>query len=136
MLENEYTENRWNELLRVTRSWRLEWNVEHLLSRVSKEAVELLGLQRGIVYLLERKGIVGHAIFPPLSGLEAERVLPYSLQIAQQVIQSGRPIFAHELGDAAKTGAEHGKTIRAVFCVPLTAGRGILGALYVDSGLA
>jgi diguanylate cyclase (GGDEF)-like protein len=136
MLENEYTEHRWNELLRVTRSWRLEWNVEQLLSRVSKEAIELLGLERGIVYLLERKGLIGHAIYPPLSGLEAERVLPYSQQIAQQVIQSGRPLFAHELGDAEDTGSEHGKTIRAVFCVPLTAGRGILGALYVDSGQA
>ena len=134
MAENETTEDRWNALLRVTRSWRLEWNVDHLLHRICKEAVELLGLERGLVFMLERTGVVNRGAWPVLQAREHKELLPLSRGIAQQVVQSGRPLYAHELNELEKTEkTTKGGGARMISCVPLTAGRGILGALYVDS---
>ncbi len=127
----ESAEDRWNALLRVSRSWRLEWNVNHLLSRVTKEAVELLGLARGAVYLLERSGLSQRALWPASDTAGAARLEASSRPIAEQVAQSGRPVFAHGFGGQSTESSD--APVRVVFCVPLTASRGILGALYVDS---
>ncbi len=130
MAEREGSEDRWNALLRVTRSWRLEWNVDHLLQRICREAVELAQLDRGLVFMLEHTGIVNRGGWPELQSREHKQLLPIARNIAQQVVQSGRPLYAHELSEA-KT--EKGAGARMISCVPLIAGRGILGALYVDS---
>jgi len=128
------TNNRWNALLRASRLWQLEWNVADLLARIAKESVELLALERGILFLLDRNGISARAIYPPSVNdkLASDKALAYSRTVAQQVIQSGQPLFAHEISnaDAGKGDIGH------VFCVPLTATRGILGALYLDSRLS
>jgi diguanylate cyclase (GGDEF)-like protein len=118
-------EGHWDALLHVTRSWRLEWNIDQLLERIAREAVELLKLDRSALFLLDRSGLHLRAMWPeaaangPTSEIEA---------IAQKVIQSGRPIFAHGLH--AFEGASRDTV---VLCVPLTASRGVLGAMYVDS---
>ena len=138
---NETSPNRWYELLRVTRSWRLEWNLEQLLIRVAREAVEFLAFDRGVVFLLGPQGVVRRAVWlkegaPPFD--EA----PGDIQkIAEKVVQSGRPMFAHVVGNGTTNGHNGGAAEKLVagarigdaYCVPLTAGRGILGALYIDA---
>ena len=128
MTDTPSTDMRWNELLRVTRAWRLEWNMGHLMSRVAREAVELLGLERASIFLLETGGLVERASAPELDRDSARRGLRLSRSVAQQVVQSGRSVFAHTLAQKSDAGP-----MRTVFCVPLTASRGILGALYADS---
>ncbi|MHC4917087.1 MAG: diguanylate cyclase, partial [Planctomycetota bacterium] len=122
-------DNRWEALLRVTRSWRLEWHTGELLERVAREAVELLDLERGIVFLTEGGELRARRVWPepePDSGssLEAAR------DIAEQVVRTGRALFAHDVSSA---GEEAGEDVGVICCVPLSSGQGVLGALYVDS---
>jgi diguanylate cyclase (GGDEF)-like protein len=121
-------ESRWEALLRITRSWRLEWNAGELLGRVCREAVELLGAERGLVFVLENEELSVRGAWPggelPAETLDAARAA------ADGVVNTGRAIFAHQLeGDAGEAGG-------AVYCVPLTSSRGILGALYARGGAA
>ena len=60
----EKAEERWNALFRASRSWRLAWNIDQLLDRVARDAVELLGLERAVAFLLERSGPAPRAVWP------------------------------------------------------------------------
>ncbi|HYF49293.1 MAG TPA: diguanylate cyclase [Planctomycetota bacterium] len=121
MSDANLSQDRLNALLRLTRAWRLEWNVNRLLGRVACEAAELLGFERGVVFLLERDGLVERARFP--ESIADERFHASSLQLAQRVVHNGRALHVHA---SDSEGAD-------AVCVPLTASRGILGALYVDA---
>ncbi|HYF49784.1 MAG TPA: diguanylate cyclase [Planctomycetota bacterium] len=124
----ESVDDRWNALLRLTRSWRLEWNLEQLLSRVAREAVDFLSLERSIIFLLEQKGLSPRAAWPEQTLNSPEQFYTQGFKIAQQVVEFGRPIYGHQLSQARENDGA-----RSVCCVPLTASRGILGALYADS---
>ncbi|HYF50456.1 MAG TPA: diguanylate cyclase, partial [Planctomycetota bacterium] len=121
----------WNDLLHVTRSWRLEWRLDQLLARVVKEAVGFLHLQRGAIYLLEKDGAQLRAFWP--DDLQHKKLVTESQQVAEQVIRRGRSVFAHVLSGSKAKRNGGGRASRDVYCVPLTASRGILGALYVDA---
>ncbi len=125
-------ENRWEALLRVTRSWRLEWNTSELLERVSREAVELLVLERGIVFLLENEKLLGRSAWPDSSVFDS---VDFSTcqSIAERVVRTGRPVFAHEFAELHGGEGETTGEVSVVLCVPLTSRHGILGALYVDA---
>ncbi len=125
-------ENRWEALLRVTRSWRLEWNTSELLERISREAVELLGLERGIVFLLEAEKLHGRSAWPS-SGVFDSVDFSTCQSIAERVVHTGRPVFAHEFAELGQRSAELTGEVSVVLCVPLTSRQGILGALYVDA---
>lgn len=133
MSQDELYEDQWQALLRLSRSWRLEWNVDDLLGRVVREAVEFLDLKRGTVLLLGSEGLVPRAVWPKPATKEEEReFLACGEQVAREVVHSGRPVFGHELHrPAGPAGTE--ESIRLVFCVPLIAARGVFGALYIDS---
>ena len=130
----ESTEPRWNALLRITRSWRLEWGLDTLLGRVAREAVEFLELSRGIVYILTPEGLSVQSVWPGVGhGADFKAAAAQSREIAEKVVHTGRPVFAHVLGKSRRRAATATAGSHSVFCVPLTANRGILGALYVDS---
>ena len=125
-------ENRWEALLRVTRSWRLEWNSSELLERVSREAVELLSLERGIVFLQENEKLLGRCAWPD-SGVFDSVDFSTCQSIAERVVHTGRPVFAHEFGELHGGEEDPAGEVSVVLCVPLTSRQGILGALYVDA---
>jgi diguanylate cyclase (GGDEF)-like protein len=128
----EAEENRWEALLRVTRSWRLEWNSSELLERVSREAVELLGLERGIVFLVEADKLHGRSAWPS-SGVFDSVDFSTCQGIAERVVRTGRPVFAHEFAELGQRSTDLTGEVSVVLCVPLTSRQGILGALYVDA---
>src|SRR5437868_5755246 len=108
----------WSSLLRVTRAWRLEWNIDQLLGRVAREAVELCGAERGAIFVLERDGLNLRMSWP--QNLADAAFNDYSRRIAQNVVQHGRPVFAHSVDVSGAAGDPS----RSVLCVPLTASRG------------
>ena len=131
---NETSPNRWYELLRVTRQWRLEWDLEQLLQRVAKEAVEFLDFDRGVVFLLSPDGVTRRAVWLKDASQQFDDARREIQRIAEKVVQNGRPVFAHVVGEGSAAKKKNtGANIGDAYCVPLTAGRGILGALYVDS---
>ena len=93
----EPTESRWNSLFRASRSWRLAWNIDQLLGRVSREAVDMLKLERAVAFLLQRSGLQHRAVWPEM-GDNNSAFLEYSRGVAKQVVESGRAVFAHEIG--------------------------------------
>ena len=124
-------DNRWEALLRVTRSWRLEWHTGELLERVAREAVELLDLERGVVFLTEGGELHARQVWPELDP-DSGAALEPARAIAEQVTRNGRPLFAHDVSSSSEASGEDGD-VGVVFCVPLSSGRGVLGALYVDA---
>jgi diguanylate cyclase (GGDEF)-like protein len=134
MPHSESTEPRWNALLRITRSWRLEWGLDTLLGRVAKEAVEFLELSRGIVYILTPEGLSVQSVWPSVAtDAQLKKAAAQSREVAEKVVHTGRPVFAHVMSKSRRSAQINGAGSHSVFCVPLTANRGILGALYVDS---
>jgi diguanylate cyclase (GGDEF)-like protein len=129
MPDGQQQEPRWNALFRASRAWGAEWSVEQLLLRITRDVIELTGLNRALLFLLEPSGLVNRASWPVLDSEEPSRALDASRNVAQQVVNSGRPIYAHHLNQQDPAGG----TVRNICCVPLTANRGILGALYLDS---
>lgn len=121
---------RLESLFDLSRSWRMEWKIELLLSSIAEDASELLGMERGIVFLLEKSGLIPKAYQPgpgAFSGFPMEEILTMS----RQVVQTGRSITGHQADtDVSDTS---GYDIRTAVCVPLNSIRGILGALYFDS---
>ncbi len=128
MPDERSSQERWDALLRITRSWRLEWGVDRLLTRLAKEAVDLLDLDRGLVLLLGSSGLTVRALWPEATEEELRKVF-FSEKTAQRVVESGRSIFSQRPADPE--GGSRGE--RGIFCVPLTASRGVLGALYVET---
>lgn len=124
----DFSPRRLDELLRLTRSWGMELTLQDLLDRILGDSATLLGFDRGAIHLIEKQGVNPRACWTKaglsrLKGTETE-----VLEVAWEVIKSGRSVFAHRVGAQAATEAG-GLT----FCVPLTASRGILGTLYLDT---
>ncbi len=121
---------RLESLFDLSRSWRMEWKIELLLNSISEDASELLGMERGIVFLLEKNGLIPKAYYPgpgAFSGFPMEEIFTMS----RQVVQTGRSITGHQLDTSRSDTSEY--NISTAICVPLNSIRGILGALYFDS---
>jgi diguanylate cyclase (GGDEF)-like protein len=123
MADASFYEACWNELLKASRAWQLQPNVQQLLIHVCRTSQELLAFDQATAFLLERTGISEIACWPQLptsDGISAQR----RLDVATHVIQSGRSAFI-----------QHTKSKRpsTILCSPLTASREIMGALYVET---
>lgn len=125
--------NRWQALLRLTRSWRMERDIRSLLDRVVKETAEFLGLQRAAALLVSRDGLEVQAVWPEPGGTEQGELCRLAMEIGQKVVQSGRPVFGYELRGREAPEDKDAPAVCTVHCVPMTSSSGVLGALYVDS---
>jgi diguanylate cyclase (GGDEF)-like protein len=124
--EDRKTEAPWEDLLRVSRSWRLEWNTDELFERMAREAVELAGLDAGAVFLLQEGRLKMGAAWPREAVRTPGKPPAHWASTAEKVARDGRALCAHSLAEGGEAGG-------FVFCVPLSASQGILGALYLES---
>ncbi|OGF46759.1 MAG: hypothetical protein A2452_09400 [Candidatus Firestonebacteria bacterium RIFOXYC2_FULL_39_67] len=121
----------WDDILKITRLWQLEQNEESLLLRITKEIVEKFGFDRGVIFLAEKKGLRVRAFWPKACINNSEEFTKYIQDVALQVVQAGKPVFVHQMKEKVKKVPDNDTGV--IYCIPLTASRGILGALYVDS---
>lgn len=124
--DNPSPEVRWEELLRLSRAWRLEWNASELLDRLSREAVSLAGLDSGAIFLTEEGRLTLRSAWPREEGVAGDEKAGRRLEAAERVVASGRTLCAHRLG-------EGGGDAGFVLCLPLSASGGVLGALHLES---
>jgi len=123
----DLTSQKWGALLRIVRNWKLEWNLSQLLSSVAREAVESLGVERGLVLLLDTGGLTIKSVWPSPDKQIPKDEIPYNREVTEEVIQKGRAVYAHDMTEGSP------QKLIQIFCVPLTASRGILGVLYLEN---
>ncbi len=117
------SDSRWKALFGASRIWGSEPQFEQLLVRIAADAIQFSGMQFSAVFLLERDGLTSRACMPVGSSPKA-----HAEEAAREAIRTARVISGHQLANAVTGGA--GLTL---FCAPLAAARGVVGALYLES---
>jgi transcriptional regulator with GAF, ATPase, and Fis domain/tetratricopeptide (TPR) repeat protein len=143
-------EDRLARILTINRDLACEPDLSRLLDRVTDQAIDLLGADRGFVLLADD---APHAHDGPASGQLLARAaraagdrgkddpsVRFSRSICERVLQTGEPIVTNDArGDARLGGAAsvHARSISSVACVPIPRVRGgdraPIGVLYLES---
>jgi diguanylate cyclase (GGDEF)-like protein len=110
---------RWSDLLRASRSWGAVRNLDELFTRIVTDCAQLSGMETTAIFLIEDSGLRQRASCPAFTTPDTLSNIP------NQVVSTGRSIFGHNLDGIP--------TQKAVYCAPLTASRGILGAIYMET---
>src|SRR5690348_7427085 len=92
MADAAFYENCWNELLKASRAWQLQPDIQQLLSHVCRTSSELLAFDLSAVFLLERSGITEQVCWPAAPGPDCSSA-DTRLEIATNVIHTGRSTF-------------------------------------------
>jgi transcriptional regulator with GAF, ATPase, and Fis domain/Tfp pilus assembly protein PilF len=134
-------EDRLARILAVNRDLACEADLERLLSRVTDQAIDLLGADRGFV-LLADDADPSH----PFSARTArdrrkdDPSVQFSRSIAERVLQTGEPIVANDARTDARLGeaqSVHALSIHSVACVAIPRVRGAdrspIGVLYLET---
>ncbi|HYF47950.1 MAG TPA: diguanylate cyclase, partial [Planctomycetota bacterium] len=119
-------QNRWLELFRASHAWGSEWNVDQLIQRIAADSQRFLRWDVSALFLLEQSGLVLRATAP-----NGRELPPHVLTLAKEAVRTGRLMHGHDVSDMRASTSQNGAS--AVVCAPLTASRGILGALYLES---
>ena len=142
-------EDRLARILAVNRDLACEVDLGRLLARVTDQAIDLLGADRGFV-LLEGEGDESSGEVPPTSGALQPRAardrrkddpsVQFSRSIAQRVLSTAEPIVTNNARDDARLGEAasiHALAIHSVACVPIPRVRGgdrsPIGVLYLET---
>jgi transcriptional regulator with GAF, ATPase, and Fis domain/tetratricopeptide (TPR) repeat protein len=140
-------EDRLARILTINRDLACEPDLSRLLGRVTDQAIDLLGADRGFVLLADdaREGpasgqLQAHAARASRGEGRDDPSVRFSRSIAERVLQSGEPIVTNDargdvrLGEAASV---HARAISSVACVPIPRVRGAdrapIGVLYLES---
>ena len=114
-------ESKISEIIRTIRTWSLLWDLEELLKEIIKNSAMLLKADSGYILLLESGGLTSNAKWA-----NAETpTIKYLPEIAEKVIRHGAAVYAHDLMQNEHSEAQ-------VYCVPMTANRGVLGVIYLE----
>lgn len=112
----------------MTRNWRMELTMDRLLETITANAGELLRFSEAALMLLEPDGLKLRSQWPLAEALPDKPASSIE-QICNDVVRQGKPFYANNMrmreGRADRQGL--------IYCVPLVANRGILGALYLQS---
>ena len=114
-------ESKISDIIKTIRSWSLLWDLDELLNEIIKNSVLLLNADFGYLLLLETNGL---SIKSQWANQQIKPI-PYLPEIAEKVIRHGAAIYAHDLIQGAHTESQ-------VYCVPMTANRGVLGVIYIQ----
>jgi len=132
-------EDRLARILGINRDLACEVDLERLLARITDQAIDLLGADRGFVLLAgeEDQGFQAHAA---RDRRKDDPSVQFSRSIAERVLRSGEPIVTNDakgdsrLGEAASI---HALSIHSVACVPIPRVRGAdrlpIGVLYLET---
>jgi diguanylate cyclase (GGDEF)-like protein len=114
-------ESKISDIIKTIRSWSLLWDLDELLNEIIKNSVLLLNADFGYLLLLETNGLSIKAQWAN----QQIKPIPYLPEIAEKVIRHGAAIYAHDLIQGAHAESQ-------VYCVPMTANRGVLGVIYIQ----
>ncbi len=131
-------EDRLARILAINRDLACEVDLERLLARITDQAIDLLGADRGFVLLAgEDQGFEAHAA---RDRRKDDPSVQFSRSIAERVLRTGEPIATNDargdsrLGEAASI---HALAIHSVACVPIPRVRGAdrlpIGVLYLET---
>lgn len=135
-------EDRLARILAVNRDLACESDIERLLARITDQAIDLLGADRGFVLLAseaseEAQGLQAHAA---RDRRKDDPSVQFSRSIAERVLTSAEPIVTNDAkGDSRLGGAAsiHALSIHSVACVPIPRVRGAdrspIGVLYLET---
>jgi len=120
-MPNLSNESKISEIIRTIRTWSLLWNLEDLQNEIIKSSAILLKADFAYLLLLESSGLKEKARW------STPNITPhnYLLEIAEKVIRHGSAVYAHDLVQGEYRDAQ-------VYCVPMTANRGVLGVIYLE----
>lgn len=124
-LDSEALTHRWNEILRISRNWRVQSDLQQLMLQIVRDTAEKLDLERGGIFLLGGAGLSLRAAWPAKQAAALQETSVRA--VVERVIRDGRPVFVHPLTGAAAP-RKHAYTAM-VYCVPLVGNSGVLGAL-------
>jgi transcriptional regulator with GAF, ATPase, and Fis domain len=140
-------EDRLARILAVNRELAGEFDLERLLARVTDQAIDLLGADRGFVLLSSGEATDGepsssNTLQPRAARARAsdDPSVQFSRSIADQVLRANEAIVTNNAqGDARLGGAAsiHALSIQSVACVPIPrvrgGDRGPIGVLYLET---
>lgn len=114
-------ESKISEIIKTIRTWSLLWDLNELLKEIIKNSTNLLNADFGHLLILEESGLTLKSSWantqqPPIK---------YLPEIAEKVIRHGVAVYAHDLIQGDYPEAQ-------VYCVPMTANRGVLGVIYLE----
>jgi transcriptional regulator with GAF, ATPase, and Fis domain len=132
-------EDRLARILAINRDLACEFDLERLLSRVTDQAIDLLGADRGFVLLSEddEQGLQARAA---RDRRKDDPSVQFSRSVAERVLQTGEPIVTNDARGDARLGeakSVHALAINSVACVPIPRVRGAdrapIGVLYLET---
>ncbi|MGZ3417850.1 MAG: sigma 54-interacting transcriptional regulator [Polyangiales bacterium] len=131
-------EDRLARILAINRDLACEFDLERLLSRVTDQAIDLLGADRGFVLLSEdEEGLRARAA---RDRRKDDPSVQFSRSVAERVLQTGEPIVTNDARGDARLGeakSVHALAINSVACVPIPRVRGAdrapIGVLYLET---
>ncbi len=126
-------------LLEISLGINSTMRLEDTLDNVMKNAIELLGAERGFIMLLDDYGSLQCKTAYNISSKELSGDgLKISNSIATKVAKSGKAIFASDaqdddrFSDQASIQELH---LRSIICVPLKLKQNVIGVIYLDNSL-
>ena len=119
----DVTNEQLSDLLEKTRIWLLERDINELYASIIKDAVQLMRMERGAIFLTSESGLTIRAAWPSDNPLLASGS---ALRMVLSVMQQNRPLLAQSV----ESDALHG----VVCCIPLsTSTLGVLGAIVLET---
>lgn len=120
-MTEQSAESKISDIIKTIRTWSLLWDLNELLKEIIKNSTILLNADFGHLLILEETGLTLKAAWVNTE-LKPIKFLP---EIAEKVIRHGVAVYAHDLMQGEHSEAQ-------VYCVPMTANRGVLGVLYLE----
>lgn len=120
-MTDQSAENKIANIIKTIRSWSLLWDLEELFKEIVKNSVNLLEADFGYLLLLEPNGLIEKSKYSK----GESQPLSYLPEIAEKVIRHGESVYAHGLDNTEHKNSQ-------IYCVPMTANRGVLGVLYIE----
>jgi len=128
-------EKTYSILLDVNKKMVTEHDPKKLLEFIMDVAIELSGAEEGLLLLLNEQNQFEARIARNINKEDLEAVR-FSNTIAQEVIQTGQPIFSLNIAEDRKLSAFKSVTLKGlktVACVPLRFQNRSLGVIYLDT---
>ena len=125
------------KLLETSLAINMTMGLEDTLRIVMKNAIELLGAERGFIMLTDDSGQLEYKTAYNLQSSELEsEIFQISNSIANNVAESGKSVFASDAmadkryADQASIQELH---LRSIMCVPLKLKQNVIGVIYLDN---
>ncbi len=110
-----------NNLIQTFRSWSMLWKLDDLLRQIMLDSAKFVDAQTASIFLLEADGLRERATFPTATNKTEIDIL--AKEVVEKVIRHGEAIYAYSTHSSKNT---------LTCCVPMTASRGVLGAIFLE----